>query len=540
MVDGTSGLDISDQFYNARNKKGDIVGAATKDLNNHIIYLLNNATPDVLIHELTHIYLNTITRAMNSGKIAANFSQAIGNVVDVIGAPEGPNNSFSERQQEELASLFQEIGKTGTAPSLQLQESFAQVQQIAKGAMQGAKAVGEFNPKVKKLFADFFAPFQARLDIDTSVESINNMKQAIADIKAGRRPSVRDVVMLTKLLQFGRGYRPGWIGYSVEDYIKEHPEYNEASVQEKRAMLEREGFEIAAEREGFADDNLAMQAIEANAAMTFRKDEKNAIKRREDIAKYAEIAQVYKEVFNNNQLEADFIGNKILDLRKQGYVIADKEFVNKLSKDLTKLKNSFVAAKKKIDGLQEKIQVEKAKAKAQRSALIAAKQEAVSKVKEEERAKAKEQRAELLSEKREEVKLTKIETRIQELDKQLLKEAKTIGNQISEMLFGVSVSLSDVGIDVDSLTKMGLELDESLQTNDLAKITERENTLLKELETYSNQLIEKYYNSDFYREQEGIVPPVVDKKAANSALVGIITRQVSQTKVGGTIMRETI
>jgi hypothetical protein len=103
------------------------------------------------------------------------------------------------------------------------------------------------------------------------------------------------------------------------------------------------------------------------------------------------------------------------------------------------------------------------------------------------------------------------------------------------MLFGVSVSLADVGVDVDSLTKLGLELDETLQTNDLSKITEKENVVMNELETYSNRLLEEYYNSDFYKEQEGINPPVVDVKAANSALLGIITKQVTQTKIGGQI-----
>ena len=533
--ENSDGLDVSDKFYNARNKQGDIVGAATKELNNHIIYLLNNATPDVLIHEITHIFLNTVTRAMNSGLVHARFSQTIGNVLDVIGAPEGPNNVFSERQQEQLASLFQEIGKTGTAPSLQLQESFAQVQQIAKGAMQGAKAVGEFNPKVKKLFADFFAPFKAKLDIDTSVENLNSMKKAISDIKSGKRPSVRDVVMLTKLLQFGRGYRPGWIGYSVEDYIKEHPEYNEASVQEKRAMLEKEGFEIASEREGFADDALAMQAIEANADRTFRKDDTSAIKRREEIAKYNEIAEVYREVFENNKVLAAYVGHEIMRLREEGYVIADKDFVTKLSKDLTQLKNSFLSAKKRITSLQDRIKTEKAKVKAQRSALIAAKQEAVSKVKEKERAKAKAERSALLSQKREEIKVAKIEAKIKEIDAQMLRESKETGKQITDMLFGVSVSLADVGVDVDSLTKLGLELDEILQTNDLSKITEKENVVMNELETYSNRLLEEYYDSDFYKEQEGINPPVVDVKAANSALLGIITKQVTQTKIGGQI-----
>lgn len=487
VSENSDGLDVSDKFYNARNKQGDIVGAATKELNNHIIYLLNNATPDVLIHEVTHIFLNTVTRAMNSGQVHARFSQTIGNVLDVIGAPEGPNNVFSERQQEQLASLFQEIGKTGMAPSLQLQESFAQVQQIAKGAMQGAKAVGEFNPKVKKLFADFFAPFKAKLDIDTSVENVNNMKRAIADIKAGRRPSVRDVVMLTKLLQFGRGYRPGWIGYSVEDYIKEHPEYNEATPSEKRAMLEKEGFEIASERETFADDNLAMQAVEANADRTFRKDDTSAIKRREEIAKYNEIAQVYREVFENNKLMAAYVGNEIKRLRQQGYVVADRDFVSKLSKDLTQLKKSFVAARKKIASLEEQVK---------------------------------------------NLKAAKQEQKAQMIEKQALADAKATGRQITDMLFGVSVSLSDVGVDVDTLTKLGQELDEALQTNDLTKITEKESIVMEELETYSNRLLEEYYNSDFYKEQEGINPPVVDVKAANSALLGIITKQVVQTKVG--------
>lgn len=490
VKENSDGLDVSDKFYNARNKQGDIVGAATKELNNHIIYLLNNATPDVLIHEITHIFLNTVTRAMNSGQVHARFSQTIGNVIDVIGAPEGPNNTFSERQQEQLAGLFQEIGKTGTAPSLQLQESFSQVQKIAKGAMLGAKAVGEFNPKVKKLFADFFAPFKAKLDIDTSVENINSMKQAVADLKAGRRPSVRDVVMLTKLLQFGRGYRPGWIGYSVEDYIREHPEYNEASPSEKRAMLEKEGFEIASERAAFADDNLAMQAIEANADRTFRKDDSTAIKRREEIAKYNEIAEVYKEVFENNKVMAAYVGNEINKLRQQGYVIADKDFVTKLSQDLTKLKNAFVAARKKINSLEQQVKTLKASKQQQKAELI---------------------------------------------EKQALAEAKATAKQITDMLFGVSVSLADVGIDVDALTKLGLQLDEARETNDLNSIVEKSNVVMNELETYSNRLLEEYYNSDFYKQQEGINPPVIDVKAANGAIVGIITRQAAQTKVGGQI-----
>ena len=508
-VSSPEGLDVSDKFYNARNKKGDIVGAASKDLSNHIVYLLNNATPDVLVHELTHIFLNTITRAINSGKISASFSQTIANVTDVIGVPEGENNTFSERQQEELSSLFQQISSTGEAPSLQLEESFNQIQRIAGSALAGAKATGEINPKIKKLFSDFFAPFKANLDIDTSVETINRLKEAIAAIKRGERPSARDVVILTKLLQFGRGYRPAWIGYSVEDYIKEHPEYNNLSVSEKRALLEKEGFEIASERQSFPDDAIAMQAIEANIDRTFRTEEKTAISRREEIAKYEEIANMYREVFNNNQLEADNIGFKINDLRREGYVIADKEFVNKLNKDLNKLKKSFIDSKKKIDSLQERIKSLQAKELAQKEATKQVKEEA-----------------------REAIKQAKEESISKQLEKQALKEAKETGRSIFNAVFGTAIAMSDVGINVDTLENLSEKLNEALNTNNLSSIMETMENVMSELESASNILIEKYYKSDFYKKQEGIIPPVVDVKSANNAIVGIIARQIANTKIG--------
>jgi hypothetical protein len=478
IVNDPSSLDITDRFYNARNKKGEIVGAASKNITDNIIYLLNNATPDVLVHETTHLYLNVITAMLRSGKVNARFSAMIGNVLDYIGAPEGENYEFSEAQQEKLANTFQEIALGGEAPTAELAESFGQMSRMVASAYAGANKSKSLTPQAKKLFSDFFASRRAKTDIKVTMDDVARLKEGVNKILKGERIAVKDYKIIRDLLNFGFGYSPTFIGYSVEDFIKEHPEYNQQDNKGKLKMLADAGFEIASEQGLFSNADDAIKEIESKPEMVFLKSDTEAQERRVEIARYRDIEKVYREVFDNNRFLVQATAEAIKTLRKQGYVVTDKASMKQMSKDLTVLN----AEVKKLGESLEKTK---------------------------ERTKKKvEQQKEKISQKVE------------------LDNARKTGKNIVNYVSKVIDIMADAGIDVETLESESFDIEQNLNKLSADEIYTRTNNLFKRVETFSNALLTEYYSSDAFIQQEGIEPPVVRQNELKVAIADTITSHI--------------
>ena len=504
VVNDPQSLNITDRFYNARNKKGEVVGAASKNVTDNIIYLLNTATPDVLVHETTHIFLNTISAMLRSGKVNARFSAMIGNVLDFIGAPEGENYEFSEAQQEKLAVTFQEISKTGVSPTAELEESFQQLSRMVAGAYAAARENKLLTPEAKKLFSDFFASRKADTSLKVTAEDVSRLKEVVQKILKGERVAVKDYKIIKDLLRFGQGYAPTFVGYSVADFIKEHPEYNQLDSKGKLKMLAEAGFEIASEQGLFANAEETINEIESKSQMVFLKSDTESQQRRIEIARYKDLEKVYKEVFDNNRLIAEATAEAINLLQKQGYVVTDKESMKKLSKDLANVKAGVASLVKALEKSKARLEAQKEKAKER----IAIAKEKISQTQ-------KEKFSEKLQAEQEKAEKAKAKAKAKEIAKNVLKYTSNV----------LSI-MADTGVDVDSLENEWLDISENLNTMSADEITTRTNNLFKQVETFSNQLLSQYYQSDTFIEQEGLTPPVVKRNELKAAIGSIYAKQI--------------
>lgn len=493
IVDDPSSLDLTDKFYNARNAKGEVVGATSKNVTDNIIYLLNNATPDVLVHETTHLFLNTITAMLRSGKVNARFSAMIGNVLDYIGAPEGENYSFSEAQQEKLANMFQEISKTGVAPTAELEESFTQLSTMVASAYNAARETKQLTPQAKQLFADFFSSRKADSNIPVTVNDIAHLQEAVQKITRGERVAVKDLRILRSLLRWKNKVSPIFVGYSVADFIKEHPEYNELDNVSKLQMLQDAGFNLETilpedneSLKGFierARTGEIIQDIEARADEVFLANDSEAQERRKEVQRYRSIDKIYNAVIGNN-IQANFLGKAINALQRQGYVVTDKASMKQLAKDLAKVRAGVETLEKQLAVSREKASIEKTKAK-----------EKVQKIQE----------------------------------KVVLKNAKDFYKNSLPHIEAVIDMLSEAGIDVDSLSRELEELSAGIDSMSAEELLTRTKNLLQKTSNFSNAVLQEYYHSEAFIQQEGIQPPVVKEAELQTLVASVYARTLSKT-----------
>lgn len=644
IVDDPSSLDLTDKFYNARNAKGEVVGATSKNVTDNIIYLLNNATPDVLVHETTHLFLNTITAMLRSGKVNARFSSMIGNVLDFIGAPEGENYSFSEVQQEKLANMFQEIAKTGVAPTAELEESFTQLSTIVASAYNSARKTGQLTPQSKQLFADFFSSRKADSNIPVTVDDIARLQEAVQKIARGERVAVKDLRILRSLLRWKKNVSPIFVGYSVADFIKEHPEYNELDNVGKLQMLQDAGFDLetilpegtpsqvrrneniskaidtAEESEegmrsikdiekdlskaldkgnnrqanGFVEernrkidvreklvldiarakgwrgeptttaegqskttnsryitltkggtsltvrlsdhkataqgeqqiagnlfyqDNVKtnakelqslldrndpfiqqeteawkgflerartgeiIQDIEARADEVFLATDSEAQERRKEVQRYRSIDKIYNAVIGNN-IQANFLGKAINALQRNGYVVTDKASMKQLATDLAKVRGGVETLEKQLALSREQVKREKTKAKE---------------------------------------KVQKVQEQV------VLKNAKDFVKNSLPHMEAVVDMLAEAGVNVDAISNELAELSAGIDSMSSEELITRTKNLLQKTSNFSNAVLQEYYHSEAFIQQEGIQPPIVKEAELQTLVANVYARTVSKT-----------
>lgn len=331
-----TGLDISDKNYNARVKrdsgKVSVEGYVKKDLASNIIHLLNNGSPDTIIHESGHLLLKTISRVLNQTGQDAFKHPLVNAVVDLIGVPEN-GTEFSEQQHEAFATALQQYSKEGVAPNAALASIFRTHKRIMESFARPAIKSNELTQKGRENLASIFAMEEPELpNVDINEENVNSLLESISQIKKGQTPSIKNIKVLAELARLRRAKAPIATGYSLAEFRAEHPEYDTLTDKAKRKLLKDNQFQGADDRQTYPDDKDYIAQVERNEANVFSLENEKTRARQEYIDKYNRFKELADSLFPENQkefLDLEIAINKLL--RSGDFVITDKNFLQDVS-----------------------------------------------------------------------------------------------------------------------------------------------------------------------------------------------------------------
>lgn len=468
LINEDTDLGVSDKFYNSRIKKDGketVQGAVTKDLASNVITLLNDASPDTIIHESAHLLLKAITRAINATSEDAFKHSLVNNIVDLIGLPEDNNNNFSEEQHENFALYIEEYAKTGVSPNAELALVFKQHKRIMDKLATAAEREKVLTKKGRSNLDKIFAQEELEFpEIDINEENVKVLKEAISNIRSGKTTSIKNAKILAQIARLQRAKKPIPIGYSVAEFIADNPEYNSLNAKQKRALLKKNNFEGADDKGFFPDDQDYISMVERNPESVFSIEDEKTKNRISEINKYNAFKELADQLFpkNINQyVELQRAINTIL--RSGDLVITDKNFLDTVSDT--------------VKGLIAEIRVFK---------------------------------------------------------KEELGQAKKYGEQLIKSVKNLLPTMELTGIKISGIEKSLDDFKEKLSGNNIEEINKAYEPLRNQLEFVSNKLLESYIDSEYFYEQQGIMPPVANPIKVQADLLSIVTKFISE---GATIKR---
>ena len=463
------------ETLHARDAEGNIIGATDNGPGKRIIKLIKGGDPVALIHEASHLLMNIAAESYARFKNQPErLHPIVLAIVDRYGVPSSNKveGYFSEEQQEQFASDVTAGILEGVSISPEVDVMAARVRRtlhnidtaMSKGGLKDANARAVFN----KIFAKEEAPIPGKL----TETRIKELKAALKNIMQGGKPSVRDLIQLAQFVQFARGARPLTKGYTLADYIAEHPEYNELTPAQKAQTLAQFGFDIsdfttAFNSQGtdmsFEENTAAMiAAMESNPENVIMTEDMEAQRSQEKQIQFNEAVEAYKEIFEGVNLRE--LSAAIQQLRKAGYVVMDSNTVSK--------------AVESIERLTE---------------------------------------------------------RAQELEKSDIQESKRLSNRAIRLAETVAVNMEMAGMDTKALRERIDKLKQTNKTNDKEAIAKEAQELISRMRTAADEMAIKYFQSESFLEENGIVPPQVSTQVLSGQIAVALMNTGSKSSVNETL-----
>ena len=473
VVEDSSTLNASDKLLNARAKEeGVAVGAVEKDLSSNIIYLLKNASRGALIHEVSHLLLKSVARAIKKvGLAKALQNPKVAEIFNLIGTSnitvnengEAVFNDFTTEQQETFASAISDAWQNGS-DSYETRALVNQAKETLGELYSSVKGNKELTDESKKAFASLFASEEAILpEFEVNEKNVKVLREAITQAKNGKLPSVQGAYMLMRLLQMTRGMAPIAIGQTLQEFIDNNPDYASKTPKEKRAMLAEAGFQDARNYVKYKTPEEYIREVESRPHNVFAGINKEAEAQNKKREKYNEYKALFYGILKEEKANISDLAKAIQKVMKQtGFTVVDKNFLNTVSNQLRDLR--------------------------------------------------------------------KVLKNYREQDvKGAVDNAKKIINFINKLAPALQFS----GVNTSYLLEEVEKLQSLLKSEDkanLEKINKATDHLLSSFEYLYNNVVSKYIQSDFFLEQEGIKMPIINKPALTRDLVDFISERFLKGK----------
>lgn len=337
--------DISEKGYNSRVRKESgrerVEGAVKKDLASNVIYLLNDANPDTIIHESGHLLLKAITNAIQQTGGDAYKHPLVHNIIAVVGLPKGQNSEFSTEQHEQFAEALQEYIVSGEAPSPALVPLFQKHKVMMERVYRSANENKLLTKSGRENFSKLFASEEVDLpSMKLTEANVKALTELIAKAKRGDTLSYKEAKILAEWVRFGESKAPIPTGMTLSEFIAEHPEYNTLNNKNKRALLARNMFEGASDRKTYPSDADYIKLVEENADNVYSVENEKAKARQKKYDEYNEYRQVYEALMPKDRKEIVKLAEAFRTVLASGrYAITDKDFLDTVSGELKNLLN---------------------------------------------------------------------------------------------------------------------------------------------------------------------------------------------------------
>lgn len=315
----------------AVDSEGNIIGSASNSVGKRMIAFAKNGDPAGVIHESTHLFLNAVAEAYARFKDQPErLSPIVLNIIQQYGVPSGENGYFSEEQQERAAADMTRTILEGESISPELDMMSAKIRKSLHNIDNSLSVTDLKDSKFRATFAKIFAKEEAILPSRIpSKERIKELNQTMKNIERGQKPSVRDLLEIAQWVRFGAGASPYTIGYSLVDYVREHPQYSGMTSEQKINALTKFGFDLSDFVTTFGKNyDQMVTAIEQNPEGLLLAEDIEGKKVSERKIKFNEAARIYPELFagvNINRLK-----NQIRELRNKGLVVLSEQQVKKM------------------------------------------------------------------------------------------------------------------------------------------------------------------------------------------------------------------
>lgn len=473
VVEDSSTLNASDKLLNARAKEeGVAVGAVEKDLSSNIIYLLKNASRGALIHEVSHLLLKSVARAIKKvGLAKALQNPKVAEIFNLIGTSnitvnengEAVFNDFTTEQQETFASAISDAWQNGS-DSYETRALVNQAKETLGELYSSVKGNKELTDESKKAFASLFSSEEAVLpEFEVNEKNVKVLREAITQAKNGKLPSVQGAYMLMRLLQMTRGMAPIAIGQTLQEFIDNNPDYASKTPKEKRAMLAEAGFQDAKNYAKYKTPEEYILEVESRPHNVFAGINKEAEAQNKKREKYNEYKALFYGILKEEKANISELAKAIQKVMQQtGFTVVDKNFLNTVSNQLRDLRK-------------------------------------------------------VLKEHRE----------------QDVKEATDKAKKIIDFVNKLAPALQFSGINTSYLLEETEKLQGLLKSEDnanLEKINKATEHLLSSFEYLYNNVVSRYIQSDFFLEQEGIKMPIINKPSLTRDLVDFISERFLKGK----------
>lgn len=316
---------------NARDSEGNIIGSASNSVGKRMITFAKNGDPAGVIHESTHLFLNAVAESYARFKDQPErLSPIVLNIIQQYGAPAGENGYFSEEQQERAAADMTRTILEGESISPETDLMSARIRKSLHNIDNSLSVTDLKDSKFRATFAKIFAKEEAVLPSRIpSKERIKELNQTMKNIERGQKPSVRDLLEIAQWVRFGAGASPYTVGYSLVDYVREHPQYSEMNPAQKVEALTKFGFDLADFSTIYGTNfDQMVTAIEQNPEGLLLAEDVEGKKVSERKIKFNEAARIYPELFagvNINKLK-----NQIRELRSKGLVVLSEQQVKQM------------------------------------------------------------------------------------------------------------------------------------------------------------------------------------------------------------------
>lgn len=462
-------------------KDGNVQGATPKDISSKMIYLVNGASAETILHEAAHQYLNSVSKVLKKNRVKGLVNPTIAGIIDIIGEPD-VNGQFSTAQQEKFAKSLSDTVLSKQGVPANLIGAVNGTKRLINVTYKKAESENKNTESFKVAYSRIFAKDMAKIpEWKLTQERLSELKEAADKVKKGEKITLEQMNMLAKLIKFGQGYIPAFQAVTLSEFINGNTEYKNLTATEKLALLKEKGFKYERNEKLFPTDENFVAFLEENADSI---ESKNAEEIKAQKERFENYKDAYLHITGGTRVEVANLASAIRKVVQSGLAVVAPENLKSLNKAINKLSTSVLALEKKVVSEQEK--------------------------------------AKMSAEK------------VAEYEKKELAEERKTARGIADFILQLQGAFNLIGEDLGGLDTLAIKAKENASKGKIKEIKEFNRTAIALLRDKANKFFSKYYQSATFLQVNKIEPPIVSEGKLLAELTNAVTKTYDVTDQNNT------